>query len=65
MICKDVPEGPKKVSKNDDEDNKTTNFKRVHDVDLVHNFVVVLVQWLDFRVQLNLFGLQTCVKFLN
>jgi len=50
VLCEDVPEGPKKVSRNNDEDNKAANFERVHYVNLVHNFVVVFLQRLDLRV---------------
>ena len=50
VLCEDVPDGSKKVSKNNDEDNKATNFERVHYINLVHNFVVVFLQRLDLRV---------------
>ena len=54
MICRvlrdDVPESSKEVAQNQDEENKAEDSEDIHDVDLIHNLVVVFLHGLHSRV---------------
>ena len=53
MLGDDVPEGAQEVGENQDEKHKAENTEDVHDIDLIHNLVIVIRHWLHTRILLD------------
>ena len=53
MLRDDVPERTEEVTENQDEEDKAEDTENVHDVDLVHDLVVVVSHGLELVVLLN------------
>ena len=65
MLRDDVPKCSQKVAQNQDEQDEAEHSENVHDVDLVHNFVVVLGHWFHARVLFNTVVKAAAVKLLQ
>ena len=53
MLCDDVPEGAEEVTEDEDEEDETEDAEDVHEVDLLHNLVVIILHRLQRWVILN------------
>ena len=53
MLCDDVPEGAEEVTEDEDEEDETEDAEDVHEVDLLHNLVVIFLHRLHLWVIFN------------
>lgn len=65
MLCDDVPEGAKEVTEDQDEENETEHTEDIHEVDLIHDLVVVLLHWLHAWILLDTVIETAAVQFLQ
>ena len=65
MLGDDIPEGAEEVTQNEDEKDQAEHSEDIHDVDLLHDLVVVKARRLHPRVLLNRFVNATAVDFLE
>ena len=65
MLGDDVPEGTQEIGEDQDEKYEAEDTEDVHDIDLIHNLVVIIRHWLHPRILLNTVVYAAAVKLLE
>ena len=65
MLGDDVPEGTQEVGEDQDEKYEAEDTEDVHDIDLVHDLVIVIGHWLHSRILLNAVVYAAAVELLE
>ena len=65
MLGDDVPEGTKEVGEDQDEKNQAEDTEDVHDIDLVHNLVIIIRHGLHTWILLNAVVYAAAIELLE